>query len=873
MQRKTGVRHRVCVDKFLMSMQPSRYNSRTTEEQWRKRWQEAGVFATDTAAGGTKPPYYVLEMFPYPSGNIHMGHVRNYTLGDVVARFRMAQGYEVLHPMGWDAFGLPAENAAIANNTHPGAWTEQNITSMREQLKSMGLSYDWSREIATCRPEYYKHEQAFFLEFLKKGLAYRKESLVNWDPVEHTVLANEQVIDGRGWRSGALVEKKQLTQWFLRITDYAEELLTSLETLTGWPDKVRLMQEKWIGKSIGAEVQFALSDGGAVTVFTTRPDTLFGASFVAVSADHPLTKKYAATDKKIDAFCRECAAAGTSEAAIEQQEKKGVPLPVTAVHPFDKARTLPVYVANFVLMDYGTGAVFGCPAHDQRDLDFARKYHLTVTPVVLPEGENPETFTIEDTAFTAEGLLYQSSFLDGLSVSDGKQRAIAELESSGKGQGRTTWRLRDWGVSRQRYWGCPIPVIHCDDCGVVPVPHNQLPVELPTDVSFDQPGNPLERHPTWKNVDCPSCGKPARRETDTFDTFFESSWYFLRYLTPHADKAIDRDVARRWMPVHQYIGGVEHAVLHLLYSRFFTKALADCDLLECREPFLNLMTQGMVCHATYKDEQGKWLFPQEVTTNGKDAVHVQTGKPVTVGSSEKMSKSKKNVVDPASILQGYGADTARLFMLSDSPPERDMEWTENGVDGAWRYVNRLWTLVQKSLSFLPAAGTALPAVPEGTQAEVLRKMHRTIADVTDDLNRFHMNRAVARIREYSNLLEEYKPVENDAVLRRALEVLCQLFAPMMPHLAEECWQVLGRTGFVVQEPWPLAAEAWLVRESVTIAVQVNGKLRATIQMPPGSDDDAVRVTALGDDNVRRAMQDKEPRKVVVVKDRIVNIVV
>jgi leucyl-tRNA synthetase len=853
-----------------------RYNIRTTEAHWQKRWHEEGVFTAHTTSAAEdnngKAPYYVLEMFPYPSGNIHMGHVRNYSLGDVIARFRTAQGYAVLHPMGWDAFGLPAENAAISNQVHPAVWTEQNIATMRSQLQSMGLSYDWSRELATCRPAYYQHEQAFFLRFLEKGLAYRKESMVNWDPLEHTVLANEQVIDGRGWRSGALVEKKKLTQWFLKITDYAEELLTSLETLSGWPEKVRLMQEKWIGKSSGAQFRFALTNGEAVEVFSTRPDTLFGAAFVAVSPDHPLA--LADNRPEIVAFRQECAAAGTSEAAIEQQVKKGVRLNVDAVHPFDDQRLLPVFAANFVLMDYGTGAVFGCPAHDGRDWEFAQRYSLPIRTVVCPVGEHADTFRVSEAAYTGEGTLIHSDFLNGLTTGEAKKRAILELTARGIGYEKITYRLRDWGVSRQRYWGCPIPIIYCDTCGVVPVPAASLPVTLPTDITFDKPGNPLAHHPTWKHTSCPQCNKPAVRETDTFDTFFESSWYFLRYLTPHLGTAgVDKAVAKRWMPVQQYIGGVEHAVLHLLYSRFFTKALTDCGLLEgCREPFKNLMTQGMVCHQTYKSSEGKWLFPQDVAWHDKQPVHAQTGEPVTIGRSEKMSKSLKNVVDPTHILQSYGADTARLFMLSDSPPERDMEWTENGVDGAWRYVNRLWTLLHKSLPFLPPVGAALPTDFSSAQRDLLRKQHQTIEAITHAFERFHLNSAVARLREFSNLLEEYTPTAEDAVLRQALETLSQLFAPMMPHLAEEAWQALGHPAFIVHAPWPKAEAAWLVRENVTIAVQVMGKLRATLQLPPGSTEETIKAAALAEENVQRALAGKPVRKVIVVPDRVVNIV-
>ncbi|MEP2815745.1 MAG: leucine--tRNA ligase, partial [Alphaproteobacteria bacterium] len=673
----------------------ARYNVKENEQKWQAAWDDKGCF--QVREDNDRPKYYVLEMFPYPSGRIHMGHVRNYTLGDVVARYKKARGFNVLHPMGWDAFGLPAENAAIENKVPPAQWTRENIATMRRQLKTMGLSYDWDRELATCEPGYYRHEQKMFLDFLANGLVYRKESWVNWDPVENTVLANEQVIDGRGWRSGALVEKRQLSQWFLKITDYAEELLKGIETLDRWPDRVRLMQENWIGRSEGAHVRFQF-DGrdGQLDIYTTRPDTLFGASFCAVAANHPLAQELARGNPDLADFVAECNRLGTSEAAIETAEKMGFDTGVKVLHPFIDGHTLPVYVANFVLMDYGTGAIFGCPAHDQRDLDFARKYGLPVLPVVAPKGTDATAVTVGDEAFTDDGLLINSDFLDGLAVPDAKSKIIDRLEDMGIGTRAVNYRLRDWGVSRQRYWGCPIPIIHCGDCGIVPVPETDLPVELPADVDFSETGNPLARHPSWKHVACPTCGKPAERETDTFDTFFESSWYFARFCNPASDAPLDRAAVDYWLPVDQYIGGIEHAVLHLLYSRFFTRALKKCGYLSVEEPFAGLLTQGMVCHQTFKDAAGKWLLPSQVVFDGDAAKHAETGQPVTLGRSEKMSKSKKNVVDPEAIIGAYGADTARLFMLSDSPPDRDLEWTDAGVDGAWRYLNRLWRLVTEN---------------------------------------------------------------------------------------------------------------------------------------------------------------------------------
>ncbi|MBY0429905.1 MAG: leucine--tRNA ligase, partial [Rhodospirillales bacterium] len=658
-----------------MSRTDERYNVKETEARWQGEWESREVFRAQEDPA--RPKYYVLEMFPYPSGRIHMGHVRNYTLGDVVARYKRAMGFNVLHPMGWDAFGLPAENAAIQNNVHPAKWTRENIAAMRDQLKSMGLSYDWSRELATCEPDYYQHEQRMFLDFLKAGLVYRKESWVNWDPVENTVLANEQVIDGRGWRSGALVEKRQLSQWFLKITQYADDLLDSLKTLERWPERVRIMQENWIGRSEGLRLFFPLKGReDRVEIFTTRPDTLFGAAFLAIAANHPLAGEMARDNPDLAEFIAECNRIGTSEAAIETAEKKGFDTGLKAVNPLLPSQKLPVYVANFVLMEYGTGAIFGCPAHDQRDLDFARRYGLPVTVVVAPKGTDPASITIGDEAYAEDGVLVNSGFLNGKSVAEAKAAVADKLEAEGIGTRTINYRLRDWGVSRQRYWGCPIPVIHCEACGIVPVPERDLPVLLPEDVSFDKPGNPLDHHPTWSQTSCPQCGKPARRETDTFDTFFESSWYFARFTSPQSPRGIEREAADYWLSVDQYIGGIEHAVLHLLYSRFFTRALRDCGYLGVKEPFAGLLTQGMICHETYRDQDGSWVFPTDVDkAEDGSLTHIRTGQPITVGRSEKMSKSKKNVVDPAHIIDTYGADTARLFMLSDSPPERDLDWT------------------------------------------------------------------------------------------------------------------------------------------------------------------------------------------------------
>jgi leucyl-tRNA synthetase len=830
-----------------------RFNPKAADARWQRVWADQGTFhASDTSP---KPKSYVLEMFPYPSGRIHMGHVRNYTMGDVLARYRRMKGMEVLHPMGWDAFGMPAENAAMEKGVHPGTWTRANIATMRDQLKSLGFALDWSRELATCEPDYYGQEQALFLDLFEAGLVYRKESAVNWDPVDMTVLANEQVIDGRGWRSGALVEKRKLSQWFLKITDFAEELLDGLQRLDQWPDKVRLMQENWIGKSQGLQFRFKLSDGGEVEVFTTRPDTIFGSSFVAVAADHPLAAQVAETDPAAAAFIEECRAGGTTAAEVETAEKKGFATELTATHPFDPDWQLPVYIANFVLMDYGTGAVFGVPAHDQRDLDFARKYGLTVTRVVS-DGEHTDPVFEGDEAYTGPGKLVNSRFLDGMEVEEAKRAVIARAESEGWGKGTTVWRLRDWGVSRQRYWGTPIPIIHCDACGAVPVPKEQLPVVLPEDVSFELPGNPLDRHPSWKHVDCPSCGAAARRETDTLDTFVDSSWYFIRFASQPGDKPFDRTVADSWLPVGQYIGGVEHAILHLLYARFWTRALNRLGKIDVKEPFTGLFTQGMVTHETYQAPDGRWLSPDEVETRDGKLVTAD-GEPVTLGRVEKMSKSKKNVVDPAPILDSYGADAVRWFMLSDSPPERDLAWSEAGIEGAWRFVNRVWRLVQS----VDAA--------EGSDTALAARRHKTVAGVAADIEALSFNKAVAKLYEFVGAIEKAKPSTDRA---EAIRTLVRLVAPMIPHLAEEAWAALDQDGLVANAPWPEFDPKALVENEVTIAVQINGKLRDTLTVPRGEPRESLEAKALSAPNVVRQLNGASPKKVIVVPDRLVNLV-
>ncbi|MCC7300436.1 MAG: leucine--tRNA ligase [Verrucomicrobia bacterium] len=844
-----------------------RYNIKDTEKKWRRVWDERKSFAVSEQSD--KPKYYVLEMFPYPSGRIHVGHVRNYTLGDVVARYRTAKGFNVIHPMGWDAFGLPAENAAIERGEHPKKWTHENIRAMRTQLQSMGLSIDWEREVATCDPDYYRHEQAMFLKFLEKGIAYRKESIVNWDPVDNTVLANEQVIDGKGWRTGAPVERRKLNQWFLKITDYAEELLSCLDDLPRWPEKVRIMQANWIGKSKGLQFKWDIvGRDEKIEVFTTRPDTLFGASFLALAPDHPLSAKLAADKKGFEAFQQECRAGGTSEAAIEQAEKIGFDTGFKATHPL-LGREVPVYIANFILMDYGTGAIFGVPAHDQRDYEFATKYKLAILPVVIPE----EGIDLSKESYNGPGKLAHSQWLDGMDVEDAKAEVIKRCEANKTGFGTTQFRLRDWGVSRQRYWGCPIPVIHCESCGVVPVPESQLPVTLPDDVSFDKPGNPLEHHPTWKNVDCPKCKKAARRETDTFDTFFESSWYQFRYCDPKNEKLpVAKDKAKYWMPVEQYIGGVEHAVLHLLYARFFTKIMRDCGYVDCDEPFLGLFTQGMVTHETYQDAEGKWVFPADVVKQDGKAVHAQTGAPIKIGATIKMSKSKKNVVDPEDILETYGADAARLFILSDSPPERDLEWTESGIEGAWRFVNRAYSAI-RDLDLSGAEGFS--GEFSAKALELRRLTHKTIKGVGEDIEAFQMNKAVAKIREFYNGFTGFAAGSADekAALAEAAKVFIILINPMMPHLAEELWEKMGHKSLLTQEPWPKSDPALLVADTVTIGVQVNGKLRASITLPANADQKTAEDIALAEENVKRAIGEKQVRKVIVVPGRIVNVVI
>ncbi|KAB0679360.1 leucine--tRNA ligase [Aureimonas leprariae] len=871
-----------------MSAVTSRYNPRESEPRWQKAWEDAKLFEAKTDASA--PTYYVLEMFPYPSGRIHMGHVRNYTLGDVVARYKRARGFDVMHPMGWDAFGMPAENAAMQNKVHPREWTYANIASMKRQLKSMGLSLDWSREFATCDPEYYAQQQRLFLDMLDKDLAYRKSAKVNWDPVDMTVLANEQVIDGRGWRSGAPVEQRDLTQWFFRITDYAEDLLEALDhRLPEWPEKVRLMQRNWIGRSEGLHFEFGVKGAPQgfekLPVFTTRPDTMFGPTFAAIAADHPLAKALAETNPAVADFAAECRRMGTSQEEIDTAEKLGFDTGLKVTHPADPAWELPLYIANFVLMDYGTGAIIGCPAHDQRDLDFARKYGLPVIDVFVPEDTGER---VMDTAFVPPKTqvvryVQWAGAPDTVQTCEAAMdRSLQKFVADGWGRREVNFRLRDWGLSRQRYWGCPIPVLHCEACGIVPERRENLPVTLPDDVDFATPGNPLDRHPTWRKATCSQCGGPALRETDTMDTFVDSSWYFARFTSPRAAEPTLPAVADAWLPVDQYIGGIEHAILHLLYSRFFVRAMRDTGHLGIDEPFRGLFTQGMVVHETYRQD-GKWIEPAEVRIlgegAGRRAVRLSDDSPVEIGGIEKMSKSKKNVVDPDDIIASYGADTARWFVLSDSPPDRDVIWTEAGAEGAHRFVQRLWRLVSEAAAKLEGAADGA-AGDDPAAAAIRRAAHRTAAGVTDDIERLAFNKAVARLYELVNALsaafgDAAFPASPAvaAAAREAATILVRLVAPMMPHLAEECWRALGEAGLCAAARWPEADPAFLRDDEVTLPVQINGKKRGDLTVPAGASKPEIEAAVLRLDFVTGALDGAEPKRVVVVPGRIVNVVV
>ncbi len=842
-----------------------KYNPSIIEKKWQKKWRDQNIF--NAKIDYKKPKYYVLEMFPYPSGAIHMGHVRNYTLGDLIARYKKAKGFNVLHPMGWDAFGLPAENAAIENNTLPSKWTYSNIESMKNQLKQMGLSYDWNRELATCDPNYYKFEQKMFLDFYKAGIAYKKENWVNWDPVEQTVLANEQVVDGRGWRSGAQVEKKKMKGWFLRISDFADDLLGEIDNLKDWPDRVKTMQKNWIGKSKGATINFRISNSEKeIEIFTTRPDTIFGATFIAISPQHPLALEIGKEDEKAKSFINFCEKQTTSEIDIEKADKFGYETLLTVTHPFKKDLKLKVFIANFILMDYGTGAIFGCPAHDQRDFDFAKKYNLAIIPVV--DDLNSKNIL----PYSGDGKHINSDFLNGLNTENSIKLCIEKLKQLKIGNETTTYRIRDWGVSRQRYWGCPIPIIFCDKCGEVPVPTDQLPITLPEDITFKKTGNPLENHPNWKFTKCPKCNNAAIRETDTFDTFFESSWYFARFTDLDPNQAFSEEAINYWMPVDQYIGGIEHAVMHLLYSRFFMRALKKVKLIDINEPFTSLQTQGMVCHQTFKTTNDKWLFPNEVIKKDNKFFHINTDEPVLVGRTEKMSKSKKNVVDPQEIIDNFGADTARFFMLSDSPPNRDMEWSDAGVDGSWRFLNKLWRFVKNLKS--DGIEHELPKKLSNPNKEILRNLNITIKEVSQSIDDFHFNNAIASIRSLFNAILSYK-VENECdevVLLHTIKQLLILVNPMVPHITEELGEILGNSEMICNQAWPIIDTSYLQKDSIEIPIQVNGKMRALINVPIDTDKLELKKIAIKEKNVLKFLNGT-PKKVIVIPNRVVNFVI
>ena len=840
-----------------------RYNHKKAEPHWQEQWNKNNVF--NTTVDEDKKKYYVLEMFPYPSGKIHMGHVRNYALGDVVARYKKMCGFNVLHPMGWDAFGLPAENAAIVENKPPSDWTYKNIKTMKSQLKSMGLSIDWSREIATCHPEYYKHEQSFFIDLYNKGLAYKKESLVNWDPVDQTVLANEQVIDGKGWRSGATVESKKLSQWFLKTSAYSEELLSCLDQLNDWPTKVKTMQSNWIGKSEGAEINFEINNPSnlstnKIKVFTTRPDTIFGASFCAISIDHEITKEIVKGDKDIKEFILSCSQINPDK------EKKGYKTGLSIKHPFIPDKFLPLYIANFVLMDYGSGAIFGCPAHDQRDLDFAIKFNLEVIPVILPDNKNQNNYKINNEAYTGDGKIINSYFLNGKSILEAKKAMIKKLVDENIGNKKTTYKLRDWGLSRQRYWGCPIPILYREDGKIIPVSKKDLPIKLPEINNITGKGNILQNMDSWKNTICPETGMKAIRETDTFDTFFESSWYFLRYCNPRSEEAFEKKDINYWLPVDQYIGGIEHAILHLLYSRFFTKALRDIGHIDIDEPFKGLFTQGMVTHKTFKNFEGEWVSPEEVVYDG-DEIFDQKKSKIKIGKIEKMSKSKKNVIDPSSIIEIYGADTARWFVLSDSPPDRDLEWTDSGIAGSYKFINRIWEATN-SIVFLDGI-----LENQSDEDNLLSNINDAITNVTKNIEGFHYNKCVAEIYKLQNAIQKYvtKKSVSKKTLTHAARSLALLIHPFTPHLSEELWKVLGGSGLAIGQSWP-QIEKITQKKSFSIAVQINGKLKDLITLDFTPDKQGFIDILKDNKKINNVLENKNVIKTIYVPNKVINFV-
>ncbi|MDR0484584.1 MAG: leucine--tRNA ligase [Alphaproteobacteria bacterium] len=838
------------------------YSFKIIEDKWQKKWQEKNIFSYSQKS--SSPKYYILEMIPYPSGKLHMGHVRNYTLGDVLARYKKNKNYNVLHPMGWDAFGLPAENAAKENNSHPKKWTYDNISYMKSQFAKLGFSIDWDVEVITCSPDYYKLEQAIFIDFFKAGLAYKKESWVNWDPVENTVLANEQVVDGRGWRSGALIEQKQLNQWFLKITDFAEDLLNDLSLLKGWPEKVKNMQQNWIGKSYGANIFFDLKgENEKITVYSTTPEAIYGASFLALSIHHPKAIELAEKNPLIADFIKEAQANGTIEENINKEEKKGIDTGLIAINPVN-GKELKVFICNYVL-DYGTASIFGCPSHDAKDYDFAKKYNLPLLKIM----ESEEEF------FEGEGIMINSDFLDGLNSLVAREKIITYLTENNMGEGKINYRLKDWGVSRQRYWGCPIPIVYCDTCGVVPEKKENLPITLPDDVDFNTSGNPLNNHPTWKHTTCPNCGGKATRETDTFDTFFESAWYFLRYPSVLESESFAENAINYWAPVDQYIGGIEHAVMHLLYARFFVKALAKLGILgeknkNLKEPFMSLMTQGMIAHKTYKSVDGKWLYPTEVIFDEKNQpIHADTKHPVVIGKSEKMSKSKKNTVDPDYICKIYGADTARMFVLSDSPPDKDLEWTDMGVEGIYKFINRYWRLAVGVAEYEALDISKLNEV----EISIYSKIQQYIVEIENNINELHLNKAVALNRELFNLLEAQKKEISPALLRYGVEILTQTLNPFIPHITEEVWEMLGKEGLLANTTWCNVDNKYLANNKITIAIQILGKTKGSIEVDSGISQDELLIAIKEIPAISKILGDAVIKKVIYVPKRIINVLI
>ena len=851
-----------------------KYNPRAIESKWQSYWHKNNTFKSEL--NKNKEKYYILEMFPYPSGKIHMGHVRNYTLGDVVARYKRARGFNVMHPMGWDAFGLPAENAAIENNISPGKWTYENIDTMRSQLQSMGLSIDWGREVATCDKDYYHQQQKLFLKFYKEDLIYKKESLVNWDPVENTVLANEQVIDGKGWRSGAEEKQKKLSQWFFKITLHANNLLESLEGMPGWPEKVKTMQKNWIGRSIGCEINFEIESAYSqykpktLEIFTTRPDTIFGATFIAVSPFHPIVDDILECDTDIVEEIKKLRSLKLNEETISKNEKIGIPTKLSIKHPFIKNKKLPLFIANFILMDYGTGAIYGCPAHDQRDFDFAKKYNLEIINVIKPLDTNSAE---DNQAYTGEGYLINSSFLDGLSISDAKEKIIHEIEKIRIGKKTINYRLRDWGISRQRYWGCPIPILYREDGEIIPVPEKNLPVELPDEIDLSQSGNPLENHPEWKFTTCPHTGMKAIRETDTLDTFVDSAWYFLRFCSPQSDAPFNENEINYWMPVDQYVGGIEHAILHLLYSRFFTKAL---KIKKINEPFKSLFTQGMVCHATFKNKDGAWVFPSDVEEKNGKYYQISSGLDVTMGANESMSKSKKNIIDPEEIIKNYGSDSARWFMLSDSPPERDINWSDAGIHGSWRFCQKIWATITSNIKILNDKNVNLAQKGGSPDAiRLLQKTYQSLDAVTRSIEGFQMNVGVAKIYELINHISKFRVTEDSEknALSISLKILIRIIEPMVPHLAEECWSLCGNNSSLASEPWPDIDEKYLLKETVKIVIQINGKRRAEVETKIGASEDEVMEEIKSIKSVNDQMKNSTVIKNIFVPNKILNIVI